>query len=610
MPLWRHCKTLREEDIKMSKTNMETAQQEVRMVHLTINGLPVTVPQGTTILEAARQLAIEIPTLCYLREINEIGACRICVVEVKGMRGLVASCVYPVAEGMEVLTNSKRVFASRKIDLELILSTHDKHCLSCVRSGNCELQKLCKDFRVYDENVYAGENIQYDFDDSAKHMYRDNNKCILCRRCVAACSKWQSVSVIGANDRGFATHIGCAFDDSLGEVACVSCGQCVVVCPTGAIAEKDNTKDVWRALGDPTKHVLVQTAPSIRVTLGEAFDMPIGTNVKGKMVAALRRLGFDGVFDTDLAADLTIVEEANELVERIREGGALPMITSCSPGWVRFCEHYYPEFVPNLSTCKSPQQMFGALAKTWYAQRTGIDPKDIFVVGIMPCTAKKFETQREDESAAGVPDVDVAITTRELARMIDRAGINFQNLPDEEFDAPLGVSSGAGAIFGATGGVMEAALRTAAEWITGEAGAPVEFPQVRGVEGIKKTSYQLGDLTLKVAVVSGLRNAKLLLDSIKRGEEDFQFIEIMGCPGGCVNGGGQPVQPVRVRNFVDLKSLRAAALYDEDERSTLRKSHENPVLKEVYQDFLKAPGSHAAHQILHTSYRKKDRFHG
>lgn len=588
------------------------SQPEVKMITLTINGLPVTVPEGTTILEAARQLAIEIPTLCYLREINEIGACRICVVEVAGQKNLLASCVHPVAEGMEVLTNSKRVFASRKIDLELILSTHDRRCLSCVRSGNCELQKLCKDFRVYDEEVYAGENIRYDFDDSAKHMYRDNNKCILCRRCVAACSQWQSVSVIGANDRGFKTHIGCAFDQDLGEVACVSCGQCVVVCPTGAIVEKDNTKDVWRALEDPTKHVLVQTAPSIRVTLGEAFGMDIGTNVKGKMVAALRRLGFDGVFDTDLAADLTIVEEANELIERIKEGGTLPMITSCSPGWVRYCEHYYPEFIPNLSSCKSPQQMFGALAKTWYAQRMGIDPKDIFMVGIMPCTAKKFETQREDESAAGsgIPDVDIALTTRELARMIDRAGINFPSLPDEEFDDPLGVSSGAGAIFGATGGVMEAALRTAAHWITGEAGSPVEFPQVRGVEGIKKTSYRLGDLTLKVAVVSGLANAKTLLESIKRGEEEFHFIEIMGCPGGCVNGGGQPVQPARIRNFVDLKSLRASALYQEDRDLPLRHSHENPVLKELYDTFLLSPGSQVAHRVLHTSYRAKDRFRG
>ncbi len=512
----------------------------MKLVNLKINGLPVTVPEGTTILEAARKLAIDIPTLCFLKDINEIGACRICVVEVKGLKNLVAACVYPVAEGMEVLTNSKRVFASRKIDLELILSTHKKKCLSCVRSGNCELQKLCKDFRVYDEDVYAGENPQHDFDDTAKHMFRDNDKCVLCRRCVAACQKWQSVGVIGPNDRGFATHIGCAFEQNLGDVACVSCGQCIVVCPTGAIAEKDNTKDVWRALSDPHKHVVVQTAPSIRVTLGEAFDLPIGTNVKGKMVSALRRLGFNAVFDTDLAADMTIVEEANELVERLKKGGTLPMITSCSPGWVNYCEHYYPEFVENLSSCKSPQQMFGALTKTWYAKRMGLDPKDIFVVGIMPCTAKKFEVAREDEAAAGVPDVDVALTTRELARMIDRAGINFAELPDEEFDSPMGESTGAAAIFGATGGVMEAALRTAASWLTGSDGAPVDFVEVRGVEGVKEATYQVGDLTLNVAVASGLANAKRLLDSVKSGEKTYHFIEIMGCPGGCVNGGSRP----------------------------------------------------------------------
>ncbi|MEA5011313.1 MAG: NADH-dependent [FeFe] hydrogenase, group A6 [Angelakisella sp.] len=580
----------------------------MNMVNLKINGMPVCVPEGTTILEAARTIGINIPTLCYLKEINEIGACRICVVEVKGMRNLVASCVYPVAEGMEVETNSKKVFASRKIDLELILSTHDKKCLTCVRSGNCELQKLCKDFRVYDAATYEGENPQYDFDDSAKHMYRDNNKCVLCRRCVAACQKWQSVAVIGPNDRGFNTHIGCAFDSDLGDVACVSCGQCVVVCPTGAIAEKDNTKDVWRALHDPSKHVLVQTAPSIRVTLGEAFGMPVGTNVKGKMVAALRRMGFDGVFDTDIAADLTIVEEANEFLERVKNGGTLPMITSCSPGWVNYCEHYYPEYVENLSTCKSPQQMFGALAKTWYAKKMGIDPKDIFVVGIMPCTAKKFEVGREDENASGYPDVDVALTTREMARMIDRAGIDFISLPDEDFDAPLGTSTGAASIFGATGGVMEAALRTAREWITGETAENVDFKEVRGTKGVKEATYKVGPYELNVAVASGLANAKKVLDAVKSGEKSYHFIEIMGCPGGCVNGGGQPIQPASVRNFTDLKSLRAAALYEDDTNMELRKSHDNPVLKELYDTYFKKPGSHVAHQILHTSYRKKDRF--
>lgn len=579
----------------------------MKMINLKINNVPVSVPEGTTILEAARTQGFDIPTLCFLKDINEIGACRICVVEVKGMKNLVASCVYPVAEGMEVETHSKRVFASRKMDLELILSTHKRNCLSCVRSGNCELQRLCKDFRVYDETVFDGANPEYEFDDSAAHMWRDNNKCILCRRCVAACSKWQAVSVIGPNDRGFNTHIGCAFDCDLGDVACISCGQCVVVCPTGAIGEKDNTKEVWRALSDPTKHVIVQTAPSIRVTLGEAFGMPVGTNVKGKMVTALRHLGFHGVYDTDAAADFTIVEEANELVERIKGGGKLPMITSCSPGWVKYCEHYFPDFTDNLSTCKSPQQMFGALAKTWYATKMNIDPKDIFVVGIMPCTAKKFEVLRDDENAAGYPDVDISITTRELARMIDRAGLNFTALPDSEFDDPLGESSGAAAIFGATGGVMEAALRTASEWLVGSA-APLEFTEVRGVEGLKEASYKLGDLTINVAVASGMVNAKKLLESIQSGEKTYHFIEIMGCPGGCVTGGGQPIQSARVRNTMSLRATRGASLYAEDKGMAIRKSHENPVVKKIYDEFLGKPGSHKAHEVLHTSYVKRDRF--
>ena len=581
---------------------------ETKMINLKINNLPVSVPEGTTILDAARKLCIEIPTLCYLKEINAIGSCRICVVEVKGMKNLVASCVYPVAEGMEVFTNSKRVHRAKKINLELILSTHDKKCLSCVRSGNCELQALCNEFKVDDEHKYDGENIQYDFDDSAAHMYRDNNKCILCRRCVAVCEKWQSVGVIGPNDRGFKTHISCAFEQDLGEVACVSCGQCVVVCPTGAIAEKDQTKDVWRALNDPTKHVVVQTAPSIRATLGEAFDMPIGTNVEGKMVAALRRLGFDAVFDTDLAADLTIVEEAHELIDRIKNGGKLPLITSCSPGWIKYCEPYHPDFIPNLSACKSPQQMFGAITKTWYAQKMCINPKDIFVVGVMPCTAKKFEVKRPNEDAAGFPDVDVSITTRELARMIKRAGINFNNLPDENFDSPLGTSSGASVIFGATGGVMEAALRTAVEELTGEQLGRLDFTEVRGTDGIKEATYKVGDMQVNVAVASGLANAKIVLEQVAKGEKNYHFIEIMGCPGGCVNGGGQPVQPANVRNFVNLKELRASALYKQDSNMPIRKSHENPILKQIYEEFLGHPGSHKAHQILHTSYVKRSMF--
>ena len=577
---------------------------EKEMVNIKINGMPLSVPKDSTILEAARYAGIQIPTLCYLKEINAIGACRICVVEVKGAKSLVAACVYPVNEGMEILTHSKKVYASRKITLELILSTHKKECLSCVRSGNCELQKLCHDFKVEDEHRYEGSNPEWPKDDSAVHMVRDDNKCILCRRCVAACSKWQGIGVIGPNERGFNTHIACAFEQNLSEVACVSCGQCIVVCPTGAIYEKDQTKEVWRALHDPTKHVVVQTAPSIRATLGEAFGMPIGTNVTGKMVAALRRMGFEKVFDTDLAADMTIVEEAHELVERIQNGGVLPMITSCSPGWVNYCEHYFPDMIPNLSTCKSPQQMFGATVKTWYAQKMGWDPKDIFVVGIMPCTAKKFEVRRDNEDAAGsgIPDVDISLTTRELARMIDRAGIDFTALPDEDFDSAMGESTGAGVIFGATGGVMEAALRTAAEWVGGKPLQDVEFKEVRGTEGIKEASYQIGDLTVNVAVASSLACARKLLEQVRAGMKNYHFIEIMGCPGGCVNGGGQPVQPASVRNFVDLKALRAKALYDADEAKPLRKSHENPELLKIYEEYFGEFGSHLAHRILHTTY--------
>ena len=583
---------------------------EKEMVNIKINGMPFSVPKDSTILEAARYAGIQIPTLCYLKEINAIGACRICVVEVKGARSLVAACVYPVAEGMEIITNSKKVQQARKITLELILSTHKKECLSCVRSGNCELQKLCHDFKVDDEHRYDGNNPEWPKDDSAVHMVRDDNKCILCRRCVAACAKWQGIGVIGPNERGFNTHIACAFEQNLDEVACVSCGQCIVVCPTGAIYEKDQTDEVWAALNDPSKHVVVQTAPSIRATLGEAFGMPVGTNVTGKMVAALRRIGFEKVFDTDLAADMTIVEEAHEFVERVKNGGVLPMITSCSPGWIKYCEHYHPDMIPNLSTCKSPQQMFGATVKTWYAEKMGWDKKDIVVVGVMPCTAKKFEVRRDDEDAAGsgIPDVDIALTTREIARMIDRAGIQFTELPDEEFDSPMGESTGASVIFGATGGVMEAALRTAAEWVGGKPLEQGEFTDVRGTAGVKEASYQIGDLTVNVAVASGLANAKKLLEQVKSGMKNYHFIEIMGCPGGCVNGGGQPVQPASVRNFVDLKSIRAKALYDADEAKTLRKSHENPALLTIYKEYFGEFGSHLAHRILHTSYTERSRF--
>ena len=575
-------------------------------VNVKINNISYQFPKGLTILQACNQINIEIPTLCYLKEINEIGACRICVVEVKGARNLVASCVHPLSEGMEIFTHSERVLTARKLTLELILSTHDRSCLSCIRSDNCELQKLCHDFKVDDEAKFDGNNQVYKTDDSAIHMYRDDNKCILCRRCVAACSKLQSVGVIGVNDRGFKTHIGCAFEEDLGKTDCVSCGQCVVVCPTGAVAEKDDTDKVWAALADPSKHVIVATAPSIRVTLGEAFGMPVGTNVKGKMVTALKHLGFAGVYDTDIAADLTIIEESQELISRIQNGGPLPLITSCSPGWIKFCEHNFHDFIPNLSSCKSPQQMFGAVVKTWYAEKNNLDPHDIVVVSVMPCTAKKFEARRDNQSAAGVYDIDIAITTRELARMIKRAGIQFKNLADSNFDDPLGVSTGAGAIFGATGGVMEAALRTAVEKLTGQELTNLDFTEVRGTKEIKEATYKVGDLEVNVAVTSGLANARHLLDEIRAGRKNYHFIEIMGCPGGCINGGGQPVQPASVRNFVDLKTERAKALYEEDKNLPLRKSHESPVIKTLYEEYFGEPGSHKAHKVLHTTYKERE----
>ena len=579
----------------------------MEMVNIKINNMPLSVPKGISILEAARMAGIEIPTLCYLKKINEIGACRICMVEVKGARSLVTACVYPVNEGMEIFTNTERVRKSRKMTLELILSTHDRKCLSCVRSGTCELQQLCKEFGVDDEGRFDGANPVHEYDDSAIHMIRDNGKCILCRRCVAACQA-QHISVIGANARGFDTHIGSAFERPLDSVACVSCGQCIVNCPTGAIYEKDDTAKVLEAINDPEKFVVVHTAPSIRVTLGECFGMHIGTNVQGKMVAALRRLGFDKVFDTDFGADLTIVEEANEFLGRVQNGGVLPMITSCSPGWVKFAEYYYPDQLDHLSSCKSPQQMSGAIIKTWYAEKMGIDPKDIVVVGIMPCTAKKFETKRDDQAASGYPDVDYSLTTRELGRMIESAGIYFKHLPDEEFDNPLGDSTGAAVIFGATGGVMEAALRTAVEKLSGEELKSLDFTEVRGTDGIKEASYTVNGMEVKVCVVSGLANANTIMEKVKNGTADYHFIEIMGCPGGCVNGGGQPIQHAVVRNFVDLRARRAAALYEADKDMPLRKSHESEAVKRLYAEFLGEPGSHKAHEVLHTSYVARPKY--
>ena len=578
-------------------------------VNIKINGRDYTVPAGSTILEAARMAGIEIPTLCFLKEINEIGACRICVVKVKGARSLVAACVFPVNEGMEIYTNSPEVIEARRTTLKLILSNHKKECLSCVRSGSCELQKLCHDYGIDTETAFAGVKTHSVIDASASHMYRDNEKCILCRRCVAACEKNQGVGVIGANARGFDTHIGCAFEMPLGSVSCISCGQCITVCPTGAIAERDDTQKVLDAINDPSKHVIVQTAPAVRVGLGEEFGYEMGTVVTGKLVAALRALGFDKVFDTNFSADLTIMEEATEFLGRYQKKENLPLITSCSPGWIKFCETYYPEFIPNLSSCKSPQGMFGAVAKTYYAEKMGIDPKDIYVVSVMPCTAKKFEAERMDHTAVeGLADIDAVITVRELARMIKKAGILFNQLPDEEYDAPFGLGSGAGTIFGATGGVMEAALRTAYETLTGEDLEKLEFNEVRGVEGIKEATYTIAGNEIRVAVTSGTANAKKLLEMIKSGEKTYDFIEVMACPGGCVNGGGQPIQPASVHNNVDIRAKRAAGLYNDDKNLPVRKSHLNPDVKAIYAEYFGEPNSHKAHEILHTGYVKRPKY--
>ena len=585
---------------------MPAKKSAKKKIGIKINGVACQAVEGMTILEAAREAGIHIPTLCYLKEINEIGACRICVVEVKGARTMVTACVYPVSEGMEIFTATPRVLNARRDTLKLILSDHDKECLSCVRSGNCELQRLCQEYGVDNAHEYEGDMNVFEKDLSAPHMVRDNNKCILCRRCVAACEKFQSVGVIGANNRGFATRIGCAYDLPLGETACVDCGQCIAVCPVGALYEKDETEPVFAALADPEKTVFVQTAPAVRAALGEEFDYPVGTNTEGKMTAALKRLGFDGVYDTNFGADLTILEEAHEFLDRFKNGGKLPLITSCSPGWVKFCEHYFPEMTENLSSCKSPHQMQGALMKSFLAEKKGLDPANIVTVSVMPCTAKKFEKDRDDEDATGYPDVDHVITTRELARMIKRAGIDFKSLPDEPFDDPMGEYSGGGVIFGASGGVMEAALRTAVYWITGDdTNTPVDFKDVRGVDGIREATYTVGDVTVRVAVTSGLANARRLLTDVREGRAQYDFIEIMGCPGGCINGGGQPQVPAETRNFVNYRELRAKALYTIDSKAHVRKSHQNASLNRLYEEYLGEIGGEKAHHLLHTTYVKR-----
>ena len=575
-------------------------------VNLTIDGNAVSVPKGTTILEAARQTGVNIPTLCFLKDINEIGACRMCVVDV-GARSLQASCVYPVSEGLKVVTNSPKVRDSRRTTLELILSNHEHTCFTCSRSDNCELQKLANDFNIK-EIRYPGEMLHTPIDETSLSIVRDPNKCILCRRCVSMCKNVQTVSAIETNERGFKTIVTSPFNMSLCQTPCVNCGQCVTVCPTGALREKDETEKVWSALSRPDLYVVVQTAPAVRVAIGEEFGLPLGSRVTGKMVASLKAMGFAKVFDTDTTADLTIIEEGTELVNRIKNGGKLPMITSCSPGWIKFCEHNYPEYLENLSTCKSPQNMFGALLKSYYAKKEGIDPKKVFVVSVMPCTAKKFEAQRPELSVDGLADIDVVITTRELADMIREAGLDFVNLENAEFDNPMGTGTGAGVIFGATGGVMEAALRSTAYLLTGQDDDSMEFSVVRGVDDIKEAEVVVAGVTLKAAIVHGLGNARIVMDKIKAGEADYHFVEIMACPGGCVNGGGQPIQSASVRNLIDIRAERAKAIYQEDEALHIRKAHRNPLIKTLYDEFFETPGSHQSHKYLHTHYKARENY--
>ncbi len=573
----------------------------MKMINMKINGIPVSVPEGYTILQAAKLANVRIPTLCYLKDVQCVGSCRLCLVEATGARGLVAACVYPVAEGMEVRTNTPRVRRSRKTTVELILSTHKKKCLSCPRSMNCELQKLALEYNAEEDRFGTDHDVK-PIDDFSASVVRDNSKCVMCTRCVAACAQ-QTIGAIGPKNRGYAKVIGSPYDVSLAFTPCVNCGQCVVACPVGALYEKSAVADVWGAIVDPTKQVLFFTAPSIKATIGEAFGLPVGTNAEGKMVTAVKQLGDVKCFNMDVTADLTIMEEANELLDRIKNGGKLPMFTSCCPGWIKFAEHYYPELLPNISSCKSPQEMFSALLKTYYCEKNGIDPKSIYVVSVIPCTAKKFEVAREELGGY----TDAALTTRELAKMIKEAGIDFVNLEESEYDTPFETASGAGAIFGATGGVMEAALRTAA-YKLGGTGAPLEFKEVRGTQGVKEAEYNVGKAKIKVAVASGLGNARKVIEDIKSGKKDYTFVEIMACPGGCINGGGQPYVHDEIRNTIDLKTVRAQALYDYDKEQKLRCSHDNPAVETIYKEFLGEPNSHKAHELLHTTYKKREKY--
>ena len=577
------------------------------MVNLVIDGKEISVKEGTTILQAALQNGIDIPTLCFLKEINEVGDCRMCIVEVEGRKGFATSCIQKVEEGMVVKTHSHAVVEARKIILDLILSNHHRDCLTCSRNGNCELQELAAKFNVQVVE-FEGERTKHKVDDKSPSIVRDFNKCILCRRCVATCKYVQKIGAIDCINRGFDSCISTTYDHSLNDVDCTFCGQCIESCPTGALKEKENIQDVWRKLRDEGTFVVVQTAPAVRVALGEEFGMPIGTNVAGKMITALKSIGFDRVFDTNTGADLTIMEEANEFIERIQNDGVLPMITSCSPGWVRFAEKNFPENLDHLSSCKSPHQMFGAIIKSYFADKYNIDREKICVVSVMPCIAKKYECSRDEMEVDGVRDVDYVITTRELARMIKQANIDFCELEDGKFDEPMGEASGAGAIFGTTGGVMEAAIRTAVDTLEGKSMDKLEYTQVRGEKGIKEATLKVAGKDIKVAVASGLSNARKIMEQIRDGKCDYHFVEIMACPGGCIMGGGQPIKSSKIRSTVDVAKLRRDALYSIDEKSIIRKSHENPFMIKLYKEFLEKPGSHKSHKYLHTTYTKKEKY--